>query len=120
MCLIDQKYVIALTAICEETLQIHMGIKEVIVISDDAIGEQTQIQPEFKGTYLIFQGILFYLASRKALFVGQQIINGIIDTVKMPFCIKALFRITLRMALKTDLLLSRQDDALKAKSLLSE
>ena len=46
MCLIDQKYIIPLTAVPEKSLQIHMGIKEVIVVSDDAVSEQAQIQSE--------------------------------------------------------------------------
>ena len=54
----------------------------------------------------MFQGILFYFASGKALFVGQKIIDSLIDTVKMPLCIRALLRIALRMTLKTDLLLA--------------
>ena len=41
MCLIDQKYIIPLAAISEEPLQINMGIKEVIIVSDDTIREQT-------------------------------------------------------------------------------
>ena len=97
-----------------------MGIKEVIVVSDDAVSEQAQIQSEFKRAYPIFQGIFFYFASCKALFVGQKIIDSLIDTVKMPLCIRALLRIALRMTLKTDLLLGRQDNALKAQSLLPE
>ena len=101
MCLIDQKYIITLTAISKETFQIHMGIKEVIVVSDDAVSEQAQIQSEFKRAYPIFQGIFFYFASCKALFVGQKIIDSLIDTVKMPLCIRALLRIALRMTLKT-------------------
>ena len=97
-----------------------MGIKEVIVVSDDAVSEQAQIQSEFKRAYPIFQGIFFYFASCKALFLGQKIIDSLIDTVKLPLCIRALLRIALRMTLKTDLLLGCQDNALKAQSLLPE
>lgn len=50
--------------------------------------------------------------------MGQKIIDSLIDTVKMPLCIRALLRIALRMTLKTDLLLGCQDNALKAQSLL--
>ena len=41
MCLVDQKDIIPLAAVPEKSLQIHMGIKEVIIISDNPICEQT-------------------------------------------------------------------------------
>ena len=120
MCLIDQKYIITLTAISKETFQIHMGIKEVIVVSDDAVSEQAQIQSEFKRAYPIFQGIFFYFASGKALFPGQQIINCIIDPVKMSFGIRALLRITFGTFLKTDLLFRCQNNTFESQSLLPQ
>ena len=49
--------------------------------------------------------------------MGQQIIDGIIDPVKMSLGIGALFRITFGMLLKTDFLLRGQDNALESQSL---
>ena len=49
--------------------------------------------------------------------MSQQIIEGIIDPVKMSLGIGALLRITFGMFLKTDLLLRRQDNALESQSL---
>ena len=68
----------------------------------------------------MFQGILFYFASGKALFPGQQIIDGIIDPVKMSFGIRALLRITFGTFLKTDLLFRCQNNTFESQSLLPQ
>ena len=68
----------------------------------------------------MFQGIFFYFASGKALFPGQQIINCIIDPVKMSFGIRALLRITFSTFLKTDLLFRCQNNTFESQSLLPQ
>ena len=68
----------------------------------------------------MFQGILFYFASGKTLFPGQQIIDGIIDPVKMSFGIWALLRITFSTFLKTDLLFRCQNNTFESQSLLPQ
>ena len=68
----------------------------------------------------MFQGILFYFASGKTLFPGQQIIDGIIDPVKMSFGIRALLRITFGTFLKTNLLFRCQNNTFESQSLLPQ
>ena len=52
--------------------------------------------------------------------MGQQIIDGIIDPVKMSLGIGALLRITFGMFLKTDLLLRCQNNTFESQSLLPQ
>ena len=97
-----------------------MGIKYIIVIADNPVRKQAHIQAHLKRTDLMLFRIFLYTFPGKAVPVGKQIINCIIDTVKMAFCIRTMLRITDTFLLKADLFLSRKDHAFKAEPLCSQ
>ena len=83
-----------------------MGIKQIIVITDNAVCKQTHVQTHFEGADLVLLCIFLHILPAETLFVSQQIIDGLVDSVVMPPGIRAIFRITLCLLHKTGFFLS--------------
>ena len=120
MRLIHQKEVLALRSLRKKTLQIYMGIKQIVVIPDNAIGKEADIQTELKGADPVLARIFLYDLPRKAVRMQQKIIDRIVDPVKMPLCVGAVLRVTLNLLHKADLFLRCQHHAFKQKSLFPQ
>ena len=79
----------------KETFQACRGIKGVIVVTDDGIAPCTHIQAHFKGTDIMLLSIGEDHITGDGILLGQQIIHGIIDPVKMTQSSGACLRVAL-------------------------
>ena len=71
MGLVHKKNIFSPDPVGKKTAQIHMGIKEVIVIADHRIGEQAHVQTQFKGTDLILLRIRLNPLPGEIVRMGQ-------------------------------------------------
>ena len=117
MSLVNEKKIISRNALPKETLQIHMRVEEIVVITDNGIRKQTGIQAHLKGTDHMLFRISPYSIPAIALLIGQHVENGIVNPVIMPFCVRAVLRIAFRLLHKADFLLGGQDDAFHPQAL---
>ena len=97
-----------------------MGIKHIIIVTYDAIGEQAHVQAHFKGTDLIFPGIGFHHLPVIVVLMGEQIINSFVDPVIMAVRIGTGAGIALCFLHKAYLFLGCQDYCLKTLPLLTQ
>ena len=91
----------------EKTFQMNIGIKHVIIITNDPIYPDREIETHFKRAHLPFFCMSTDHFSGIYLFCGPELINRIIYPVKMSFCIRTFLRCTFRSILKTQFFLCR-------------
>ncbi len=129
--LVDQEYIVLLSdTVRKKTLEIYPRIEHIIIVADHGITEQTHVQAELERADLIARRVLLYFFPRKMILVRQQVIQGVIDPVKMtvrigtcvrialrfgPPVIQRIFRLKSLLPQKTDLVLRRQRDRLHPK-----
>ena len=121
VCLVDQEQILFSPAasVRKKAPQIRMRIKQIIVISDDCICEQTHIQRHFKRADLVLLRILRYFLPGKALFLRKKRIDCRVDPVKMPFCPKTALRIAVRLLQNADLFLCCQQNTFQMETLVT-
>ena len=113
MCLVNQENIVFPHSFGKKTLQIDMWIKQIVIITDDHIRKQTHIQTHFKRTHLMACCIFFDLFTGKVIFMDQQIIDRIVNPVKMSLGIGTVYGIALGFFHKTDFVLSSQCNRLQ-------
>ncbi len=119
--LIHQKKPGAFDALPEKTLQIYIGIKHIVVITDDHIHPRGEIQIQFKRADPVLMRLLKdYFSGKRIRPAGPQIIDRLIDPVKMSFGIWAVIRVARSLFADTQLLLRREDHRLQPHPLLSQ
>ncbi len=95
--LVDQEYIVLLSdTVRKKTLEIYPRIEHIIIVADHGIAEQTHVQAELERADLIARRVLLYFFPRKMILVRQQVIQGVIDPVKMTVRIGTCVRIALR------------------------
>ena len=93
--LVHEKNILAPDSLRKKAAQIHMGIKEIIVITDHRVGKQAHIQTHLKRTYLILARILLYPFPREVVRMSQQLVHRLIHPVIVPLRIGTGCRVTL-------------------------
>ncbi len=84
--LIYQKDIGAPLPICKISLEIHIGIKYIIVIANDSIHPVAQIQRKFKRAHLMFLCISQDTCPVCLFLMTDQVIHCLIDPFKIPLC----------------------------------
>ena len=120
MGLIDQEQVVAFVSLAKESLQMRIGIKDIIIVADHGIYPGRYIQPQFKGTDLPFFCLLLDHFPDDGVSGGQKLIDGIVDPIEMPFRIGTGVRVALRLFTEADLFLCRQHDHLHPERLVTQ
>ena len=104
MSLIHQKNIVTFFfSFCKIPLQTHIGIKYIIIITNNAIYKTADIQAQFKRAHLMLFCTVQYLLSGDPLFLLYHLINSIIDPVKMSLCSGTAFRIAVWLFQHTQL-----------------
>ena len=75
-----------LFSFCKIAFQAHIGIKYIIIITDDAVYPAADVQTEFKGADLVFLCICKDRFPSNPLLFLYDLINSVIDPVKMSLC----------------------------------
>ena len=91
-----------ISSVCEKSFQMCIGIKYIIIITDNSICPHRKIQCKFKRTDLELFCLFLDLLSPHSTAIFQKVIDCIINPVKMSFCIGAGLRITLCFFTKAD------------------
>ncbi len=103
MRLVNQKNIIFPYPLGKETLQIHVRVKEIIIIAYNRIRKQTHIKAKLKGTDPVLSGTGADCVPVKTVPTGQQLVNSVIDAVIVSLCIRTVIRVALGLPHKTDL-----------------
>ncbi len=97
MRLVHQENIIILPLARKKALERCFRIKYIIVITDHAIRPGRHIQAHLKRAYTVFFRILQNQLARDSGFMCQQIIDRIVNPVKMPLCPLTSRRVTIRL-----------------------
>ena len=112
MCLIHQKKIVAPDALSKKAFETDIWIKDIVVVTDDMIDPGCDIQTVLKRT----DPSIFCPAQNAIpihhIFFLQNVIDGIVDTVKMPFCVRTVVRVAGSLLQKTHLILGCDHDRL--------
>ena len=118
--LVYQEDIISRGIVTEKSLQVHIRVKEIIIVADHRIRKQAHVQTHLKRTYHVFFRVPLNLLSAEAIRGSQQIIHRLIDTVVMPLGVRTMLRITFRFVHEADLLLRRENHALEGQSSVAQ
>ncbi len=119
MGLVNQKNIVLPHALSKEPFQIHMRVKQIIVVADNRVRKQAHIKTKLKRTdHMLFCTGNNRLPVKIVLF-GQQLVNRIVYTVIVPSGIGTVIRVALRFLHKADFVPCGQYDGLEPKSLFS-
>ena len=115
MRLVNEKNIFPFHPFREKSLQIHMRIKHIVIIAYHGVREQTHIQTHFKWAHTMFLSVFLDHISAVHVFMREQIVYCTVNSVIVSFGVGAVFRITLRLVHKADLILRRQYHTLEFK-----
>ena len=90
-----------------------MGVKGIVVVTNHRICKQTHIQTHLKGADLMSPGIVLHPFSVKAVLMGDKVVHGIVDSVKMSPGVGTSLRVAFHFLTEADFLLGRQGHCLK-------
>ena len=94
---INEKYIIAFHPVSEESFQMDLRIKCIIVIADYPIHPGGRIQTHFIRTDLVFLRLGQQVLSKIRVSFCQQFKHCLVHPVKMSFGIRTLLRIAVRL-----------------------
>ena len=92
----------------KKAAQIRMRVKDVIVVTDDAVRKETHVKAHLEGTDIVLFGIFLDRCPRKVVGCREKVIDGCIDPVEVALCARAGIRIALRSVEHTDFFLCRK------------
>ena len=107
VCLINEKNIVSLYPLLKKSLKINIRVKYIVVIADDIITPARRIKTKLKWTNGIFIRLRQNIITLNHIAPAKQVKNRIIYSVKMPLCIRTVYRIALHLITQAQLLLCR-------------
>ena len=71
-----------------------MRVKYIVIITYNSVRKQTHIQTQFKRAYLMLFSVFCNLFPAKIVHMSQHIIHRIVNSVIVPFGVRAVIRVT--------------------------
>ena len=115
-----EQILVSALSLREEPPQPCVRVKEIIIIPDHRVGEQGDIQPQFKGAYLILFSIREQDFPAHIFLFGQKIEQRLIDPVIVPLCPRTSLGRTEPCLHGADLVFGRELHTLEPHSLFSQ